>query len=394
MEQKQCQCECHKHNNNSAHHHHHSKKHFHIRKTLFSKIYFSIFFASLALLIIITIINIIFVILKVFVPRIFFPGIIIYLATFICAGGALGSYGPINKSEPQLMVMRKCTSIVMFILCLILCPIFLNQNINFFSSIKDAKFYCLKNKGKSKGEVYSELIDEKEKTFTLRNNFEYKYKNGLTCIENQKCLTSISNSQLFVCNYNYEEKYQNGAKCNKIFETEHLVNSFDNANMAHFASSCMELKKDKIRPDIELYKCISTQNLCKDDSMSYTERAEIEKYYENNNKKFDKTIADIQQKLESFDDDIYFYDEKCYTNIQYTTYSALVFLHILAHLYIFIIWIILGITNILKICGLMEDTEKKYFQEKLRTMNNLYNQVHLSKDNINEMDESTPINIK
>ena len=393
MEQKQCQCECHK-NNNSSLHHHHSKKHFHIRKTLLSKIYFSIFFTCLALLIIITIINIIFLTLKVFVPRIFFPGILIYLATFICAGGILGSYGPINKSEPEFMLMRKCTSIVMLVICLVLCPIFLYQNINFYSSVKDAKFYCLDNKGKSKGELYSELVDEKEKIFALRNNFEYKYKNGLTCFENQKCLKSISNSQFFVCNYNYEEKYQNGAKCNQIFETEHLVNSFDNANMAHFASSCLDLKKNKIRPDIELFKCFSTQNLCKDDSRTRTERVEITKYYEDNNKKFDETIANIQQKLENFDEDIYFYDEKCYTSLQYTVICAFIFLHILAHLYVFIIWCILGITNILKIFGFMEDTEMVYFQEKLKNMNNLYNQVHLSKDKINEIDENTPINIK
>ena len=42
----------------------------------------------------------------------------------------------------------------------------------------------------------------------------------------------------------------------------------------------------------------------------------------------------------------------------------------------------------------MEDTELIYYKEKMKTMNNLYQQVHLSKDNNNEIDENTPINLK
>ena len=163
MEQKKCDCPCHNHNhnhNNNFHSHHHSKKHFHIRKTTLTKTYFTIFFTCLILLIIISVLNVIFLIYKIFLPRIFFPGILVYIATFICAGGVLGSYGPINILEPQFMQMRKCTSIVMVIICLLLSPIFLYQNINFYSSIKDAKLFCLDNNGKSKGDIYSELVDE------------------------------------------------------------------------------------------------------------------------------------------------------------------------------------------------------------------------------------------
>ena len=400
MEQKKCDCPCHNHNhnhNNNFHSHYHSKKHFHIRKTTLTKTYFTIFFTCLILLIIISIINVIFLIYKIFLPRIFFPGILVYIATFICAGGVLGSYGPINKSEPQFMQMRKCTSIVMVIICLLLSPIFLYQNINFYSSIKDAKLFCLNNNGKSKGDIYSELVDEKEKTFSLRNNFEHKYKNGLTCFENQKCLKSISNSKLFVCNYNYEEKFQNEAKCNKIFETENLVNTFDNANMAYFVSSCLDLKNNKIRPDIELYRCFSTKNLCKEDSITDKDRIDIDNFYEKNSREFDKTIADIQQKLEKFDEDIYFYEEKCYSNGKYIIFYILIFFHVLIHLFVCLIWIILGITNILKLLGYMEDTEMKYYQERIKKINNLYNQynqVHLSQEKINDIEETTPINVK
>ena len=373
MEQNKCQCECHKHqndpNNPHHHHHHHSKKHFHIRKTLLSKTYIMIFLICTFLLIGIGIINFIFLILKIFIPRIFFPGIIIYIASFIFAGGIVGSYGPINKSEPQLMQMRKCSSIIMLFICIGICPIFLYQNINFYSNIKKAKLFCLENNGKARGDIYNELAKEKESVFSLR-------------------------TKMFVCNYNYEEKVSNTAKCNKIFETDNLINSFDDANMGSFASSCIELKKDKIRPNIELFRCISSKNLCKEDSNTEEEKIEIEKYHTKKIEIYNKDIIDIQQKLDNLDADIYFYEDKCYSNSQYFIFFICIIAHILINLFICIAWIILGISNILKICGCMEDSELNYYQQKMKTMNNLYNQIHLSKENQNEIDETTPINIK
>ena len=398
MEQNKCQCECHKHqndpNNPHHHHHHHSKKHFHIRKTLLSKTYIMIFLICTFLLIGIGIINFIFLILKIFIPRIFFPGIIIYIASFIFAGGIVGSYGPVNKSEPQLMQMRKCSSIIMLFICIGICPIFLYQNINFYSNIKKAKLFCLENNGKARGDIYNELAKEKESVFSLRNNFEFKFRNGLTCFENQKCIKGISNSKMFVCNYNYEEKVSNTAKCNKIFETDNLINSFDDANMGSFASSCIELKKDKIRPNIELFRCISSKNLCKEDSNTEEEKIEIEKYHTKKIEIYNKDIIGIQQKLDNLDADIYFYEDKCYSNSQYFIFFICIIAHILINLFICIAWIILGISNILKSCGCMEDSELMYYQQKMKTMNNLYNQIHLSKENQNEIDETTPINIK
>ena len=398
MNENKCQCHCHKHQNdpNNPHHHHHhlSKKHFHIRKTLLSKTYILIFLICIFLLIGIAITNFLFLLFKIFIPRIFFPGIIIYIATFIFAGGIIGSYGPINKSEPQLMQMRACSSLIMFIICLGICPIFLRQNINFYSSIKKAKLFCLENNGKARGDMYNELAKEKENTFQLRNNFEYKYRNGLTCFENHKCIKAISNSKMFVCNYNYEEKVSNTAKCNKIFETDDLINSFDNADMTHFVTSCTELKNEEIRPNIELFRCLSSNNLCKEDSMSDKDKAEIEKYHKEKIEKYNKEIAAIQQKLDNLDADIYFYEDKCYSNTKYFIFFFAIIFHILVNLFICTVWGILGISNILKSCGCIENTELKYYQQKLKTMNNLYNQIHLSKENQKEADETTPINIK
>lgn len=388
---KHCNCQCHNHEN---HHHHINKKHFHFRKTLLSKTYLVLFLTCIVTLLIITIINIILKLNEFNFPTIFFPGLLIYIATFICAGGVLGSYGPINRIEPDLMQMRKCSSIVMFIICVVIFPIFFYQNINFYSSIKESKIYCLENNNKSKGEIYSQLIDEKEKLYVLRNNFEYKYKNGLTCLENRKCVKSISNSKLFICNFNYEEMFENNTKCNKVFETDHLVNTFDNANMAYFVSSCMDLKKDKIRPDLELFRCISNKNLCKEDSITDKDKLELQKYYDKNTANYDKQIANVSAILETYYDELYSYEETCYSNRVYIFCYFLIFLHILIKLFICIIWAVLGISNILKITGYMEDTELIYYKEKLKTMNNLYQQVHLSKDNNYEIDENTPINLK
>ena len=69
-------------------------------------------------------------------------------------------------------------------------------------------------------------------------------------------------------------------------------------------------------------------------------------------------------------------------------------------------WVVIGISNILKHFGFMEDSELKYYQEKMKRMNNIYNEVHAQKENTNiqnnhntinyqdNIDETTPINVK
>ena len=396
MDKRPCQCKCHDHNNHHHHHHHLSKKHFHIRKNLLTKTYFAIFFASLFLIIVITIVNIIFMFKDIYLPKIFFAGMLIYIGTFIFAGGILGSYGPIGRSEPQLMKMRKCSSFFLFAICLILSPIFLYKNIHFYSALKEAQLFCQENNNKSKSEVIDKIIEEKDGVLASRNNLENNYKNGLTCLESQKCLRSISNSKLFICNYNYEKKY-NISKCNQIFETEHLINSFDNANVAHFASSCMELKKSSFRPDIELYKCLSEKNLCKEDSITNEDQLVMEKFFKEKKDDFDKKIAKIEEKLEFYNvnaEIFFYYEEKCFSNFEYSVFFIIIIFHILIHLFIFFIWGALAISNILKYFGFIEDTELNYYQQKIKEMNNIYHQ-HLTKNSQNnEFDETTPINVK
>ena len=399
MKEKQgpCQCECH--NQNKHHHHHHnnlSKKHFHIRKTFFTKLFFLIFFISVGLIMLIIIVNVIFLSLKIFLPRIFFPGFLLYIGTIICAGGILGSYGPVNTSEPQLIQMRKCTSIIMLLLCLICSPIFLYQNIYLYSSVKDSKLYCNENNGKSKGNTINQLISEKDHSFTLKNDYEYKYNNGLTCLENKKCIRSISNSKLFICNYNYEEIFK-GGKCTKIFETDKIATAFDNANTVKFASSCRDLKKT-IRPDLELYRCLSETNLLKEDSISSEEQELIEKNYKKKIEHYNRKIEEISKKLEYYDEDIYYYDEECHSNIVFNAYLVIIVVHILVHLFISFVWIVLAINTTMKFFGLKEDNELKYYQEKIKQMNKIYQENRQKINNIeniqNEPDESTPINVK
>ena len=344
----------------------------------------------------IVIVNAIFMALKINIPRIFFPGFLLYIGTLICAGGILGSYGTINTSEAQLMKMRRCTSIIMLLMCLICSPIFLYQNIYLYSSVKDSKLYCNENNGKSKGNTINQLISEKDHSFTLKNDYEYKYNNGLTCLENKKCLRSISDSKLFVCNYNYEEIFQVG-KCTKIFETDKIATAFDNANTVKFASSCRDLKKT-IRPDLELYRCLSETNLLKEDSISSEEQELIEKNYKKKIEHYNQKIEEISKKLEYYDEDLYSYDEECNSNIVFNTYLVIIILHILVHLFVSFVWIMLAINSIMKFFGLMEDDELKYYQEKIRQMNKIYEENQQKKNNIeniqNEPNESSPINIK
>ena len=385
---------------NQNHHHHHqndlSKKQFHIRKTFFTKLFFLIFYISFGLIMLIVIVNAIFMALKINIPRIFFPGFLLYIGTLICAGGILGSYGTINTSEAQLMKMRRCTSIIMLLMCLICSPIFLYQNIYLYSSVKDSKLYCDENNGKSKADNINQLIRQKEQSFSLKNDYEYKYNNGLTCLENKKCIRSISNSKLFICNYNYEEIFK-GGKCTKIFETDKIATAFDNANTVKFASSCRDLKKT-IRPDLELYRCLSETNLLKEDSISSEEQELIEKNYKNKIEHYNQKIEEISKKLEYYDEDIYYYDEECHSNIAFNTYLIIIVVHILVHLFVSFGWIILGINTTMKFFGLMEDDELKYYQEKIKQMNKIYQENRQKINNIeniqNEPDESTPINVK
>ncbi len=109
--------------------------------------------------------------LNIKLPRIFFPGFLLYIATIVCSGGILGSYGPVPTSEAQLLQMRKCTSVIMLLMCLICSPIFLYQNIFLYSSVKDSKLYCEENDGKSKGNAINKLINEKQHIFSLKNNY-------------------------------------------------------------------------------------------------------------------------------------------------------------------------------------------------------------------------------
>ena len=376
-----------------------SKKDIHYKNELLSKIYYRIFLLSFILLTLSIIISVIFVIKHMLMPRIFFPGIIIYIVSFFLAGGGYGSYGNINKSEVQLMYMRKCTSIVMLTICCVLFPIFLYQNIFLYSSIKEANKYCLDNKGKSKGDMYSDLLDLKEKNYGLRNNYNYKFKNGLTCFENQKCVRAVSSSKIFVCNYNHEEKYKNSSSCNKVFETDQIMNSFDSMNMAYFVTSCLELKKEKIRPDISIYKCISGKNLALQDSVTKEEQKEMEQYNEKRIRNYDQEIFDAEKKLEDLSDDIYSYEDSCLSNKVYIASLIAIVVFILANLILVITWGYIGISNILKTFGIIEDIEMKYYREKVKKMNTAYNEIYSANNNHNQNskndnDETTPIIIK
>lgn len=400
MEKKEepCQCGCHKNNPNKPHHHNNlSKKHFHIKKNFFTKMYFLIFFISFGLIMFIVIINAIFMGLNIKLPRIFFPGFLLYIATIVCSGGILGSYGPVPTSEAQLLQMRKCTSVIMLIMCLICSPIFLYQNIFLYSSVKDSKLYCEENDGKSKGNAINKLINEKQHIFSLKNNYEYKYKNHLTCLESRKCLKSISDSKIFICNYNAEEILNIG-KCTKVFELDKIGTSLDSGLIPNFVSSCMDLKKT-IRPNIEIYRCLSEQYLPKEDSITPEEQESIEQNYKNKMENFNQKISDISQKLDYNDDDsIYYYDEECHSNIAYFFYLMIIVIHILLHLFVSFVWIGLAINTIMKFFGLMEDDELNYYQEKMKQMNKIYEESQQKKNKIeniqNEIDENTPINIK
>ena len=383
-------CPVHKtyhHTCNNPNHAHNHKKHFHVRKTFLSKVHIIIFGLSIALLIIISLISLILAITNVNYPRIFLFGIMIYIATFICGGGVIGSYGPIDNQELNYIYMRKCVSIAMLIICIILFPFFFFTNINFFISVQSAKNFCLENDLKSKGDYYIELTEEKEKLNSLRNNFNDIYKNSLTCFEKQKCVKSILDSDSFICNYKYAEIMKENINCKQIFEAEHILNNVEDKNVANFVSSCLELKKD-------IFRCNSYLNLCKEDTTNNDEEnKKIEKYYEEKENIYKNKIFELDNKLKHFDINDYSYENICLSNFSYNIILILTGIHILINFGISITWIILGIFNILKNFGFVEDYEKKYYKEMLEKTNKIYEQMRMNKNEQNNSDENTPLNI-
>ena len=386
--------ECHNPNHNHSHNHNH-KNYFYIRKNRLSKSYIIIFILSIVLLILISLLSLILSIYNINYPRIFFPIIIAYIGSFICGGGIIGSYGPIDNQELNYIYMRKCSSAVMFFICVISFSFFLFQNINFFISVKDAKNFCLENDFKSKGDFYLELIGEKQKLNSLLNNFEQIYKNGLTCFEKQKCVKSILDSDSFICNYNYEENMKENVKCKKIFEAEHLLINIEDSNIANFVSSCLELKNDNIKSGKELYKCSSYLNLCKDDSFNNEEEnKEIEKYYDNKNIIYKNKIIEIEKKIKLNKIGNYSYENKCLMNFSYNIILFSTILHILFSSGICITWAFLGIFSILKSFGIIEDSEKKYYYDMIERANKIYEQVNNnSKESKNIPEENVPLNV-
>ena len=385
--------ECHNPNHNHNHDHQH-QNHFHIRKNRLSKTYIIVFILSIVLISVISIISLIFFIFNINYPRIFFPVIIIYIASFICGGGIIGSYGPIDNQELIYIYMRKCVSIVMFLICIISFPFFFFQNFNFFISVKDAKNFCSENDFKSKGEFYLELVGEKQKLNSMLNNLNNIHKNGLTCFEKQKCVKSILDSDSFICNYNYEEKMKETVKCQRIFETESYLNNIEDANVANFVSSCLELQSENIKPEKELFKCSSYLNLCKDDSFNNEEEnREIEKYYDNKKTIYKNRILEIEQEIKKINIGNYSYENNCLINFSYNVILFSTFAHISCCSGISIAWIFLGIFSILKACEFVEDSEKKYYKEMLERTNKIYEQVNNPKESKNIQEENIPLKV-
>lgn len=340
-------------------------------------LYIVIFSVAFLLSLVIIVAKVIIVKKEIKIEKSFIVDFIIIFATITCAGGALGSYGQVKGiKELELIQMRTCTGIFMFLISAIVLPFFMINNFRFIHSFNESQQFCL-DYGKPKGHQYLEAKKQREELFPLKEKYEYLYKNDLTCVEKEKCLRLSKDLNSFLCNYNAnenEKNNQNNLKCIKIYETQDIIGKYNNNDLDIFVNSCVHLAEEKNKDnkdknyynlDYNLYKCDSENIDLSNKQKTKEDEDNIENYHNEKMSVLGNKIIQIDQVIDSYISIMNSYDLVCFTTGKRFLYYMMIYLYVFSYFGICCSWFFIGGLNILKTGGWIKDQEMIDYKNRI-----------------------------
>ena len=363
-----------------------------------------VFGISIGVLFLSFITNLILTIKQVVTPRIFLPSIILIFISFSCAGGIMGTYivpprrmrNPLRKN--QLLIMRTFVPAVMLIVSLLFLLIG-GDNINTLKEgIQRSGDLCKKNKGLTMEEIYIKTNKTTKELITKKENMKYAYKNNLLCYPNARCVKYNPDIEANMPNYicNSQDFIKDGAlktKCDLFNIKENSNQILDNIknqkDVNLFINNCIDLNKNLLKTEINLFKCESEDNL---ENIKFLKNLSIvsdDAFKEYLNNKIKIIIEDINKGNEiifKYENSKYDYDLECFHPNDY------IFLRLLLNVYLYIFyalcifWIIFGIYS-------MQNLIKLGFDGKLEFLNDRENdQRQYTNNNINNSEDEGEVN--
>ena len=351
-------------------------------KLLMSKYLISLFIIFFTILI-----NIILSIKRILLPKIFMPSILLFILTFLFAGGILGTYvvafpGQNNiLRRNELLMMRNFSPIIMLIISIIFGVFSLNNIKSMKKNIKQAQNLCETNKGLSMEEIYIKLNKTSNDLLQTYDNLIYTFNNNLVCFPKGKCIKLAENDH-YLCN---TDKFLINntlldTKCNKIDYYDNKIEFFENqSNIAKlFFENCKEINENNLE-NIELFDCQSKDNLEEKKLISGWEennKIKIEKFFNNKLEKYNSQIQTIEKMITNYDKSEFNYDLECYSSLDYKLTYFLIDAYCLVYYFISISWIFFGFNGIYEIFKLVINDElgNKNNSEESRNVINLNNE--------------------
>ncbi len=301
------------------------------------------------------------------------PSILLFVFSFICSGGGLGTFIEASKKNKSLnelekINLRKFCSIIMLISSIIFLFFGLTKFNYLYKNLKETQKYCKLNNNKPKGEFYLLSIEQREELLTLKKEEQYIFKNNLTCLEDIKCV-QLSKKNSFICNSNsqnfisFENKpsWKNNSNCmrlstsdiNKIFALKEINTNF-------FIHSCAKNKYKKN----DIFSCDSDLNE-KNHIIDNKTSEIIEKEYERKMEIFNKNLSKINEFLLSYNGTDYCFDLECFEQIHYFLSYVLINCYSFCFYFLASIWIFIGFIDLLKLISCIKDQEiYNYWREK------------------------------
>ena len=376
------------HDNNHDHiheHHHHHHHHFQEnqisqrntrrKRVIFirnfgkiAKLLMTLFLLSSFVLFLSFLANLILSIKGIFTPKIFMPSIIIFLTTFLFAGGILGTYvSPPpghrnNLRQGDILLMRSLTPIVMSIISFVFL-IFSLDNIKYLKeSIKRSQNICESEKGLSMEEIYNKFNTTFYELEQLKYNLILTFNKNIVCFPKGKCIKLINEENSYICNNDEFIKMYNisDSKCNKIkFNEKNLYQIEKNKITNLFFDNCNEIN-DKGLAIIEMFICQSKNNLEKIKLISgwdENDKINIENYFNNKLDNMIKQMEKIKKNMRVYEDSEYSYDLECYDSIDYKICYFMINSYTYIYYIISFAWLFLGIWGISQLIKFINNDE-------------------------------------